>query len=208
LRFISNLLTSDILWEKWSSDSLFAKIESVSHIQLLEDSGAIDVILPPYSINVATGRMCSQSSSNSLVTICEGDSVSFSNSIYFIAGVYIDTLINMYGCDSIITLDLLINTSSISFDTVSANSSYNWNGNTYTISNDYSDTLINSTGCDSILNLNLTISNTTGLNDIKNDKRFLIEITDILGKETPFRKQTPLFYIYDDGTVEKKIVVE
>ena len=205
---ISNLLTTDILWEKWSSDSIFAKIESVSHIQLQEDSGAIDVLLPPYSINVATGSMCSQSSSNSLVTICEGDSVSFSNSIYFIAGVYIDTLINMYGCDSIITLDLLINTSSVSFDTISANSSYNWNGNTYTISNDYSDTLINSTGCDSILNLNLTISNTTGLNDIKNDKRFLIEITDILGQETPFRKQIPLFYIYDDGSVEKKIVVE
>jgi Leucine-rich repeat (LRR) protein len=36
----------------------------------------------------------------------------------------------------------------------------------------------------------------------------LISITDILGKETPYKKNTPLFYLYDDGTVEKKIVVE
>ena len=35
----------------------------------------------------------------------------------------------------------------------------------------------------------------------------LLKVTDLLGRET---KQTnhPLFYIYDDGTVEKRIVIE
>ena len=35
----------------------------------------------------------------------------------------------------------------------------------------------------------------------------LIKITDLLGRETKQTNQ-PLFYIYDDGTVEKRIVIE
>ena len=35
----------------------------------------------------------------------------------------------------------------------------------------------------------------------------LLKITDILGRETKETNQ-PLFYIYDDGTVEKRIVIE
>ena len=36
----------------------------------------------------------------------------------------------------------------------------------------------------------------------------LLKVTDMLGQETPYRRNTPLFYIYDDGTVEKRIVIE
>ena len=35
----------------------------------------------------------------------------------------------------------------------------------------------------------------------------LVEVRDILGRETKQTNQ-PLFYIYDDGTVEKRIVIE
>ena len=35
----------------------------------------------------------------------------------------------------------------------------------------------------------------------------LLKITDLLGKETKQTNQ-PLFYIYDDGTVEKRIIIE
>lgn len=35
----------------------------------------------------------------------------------------------------------------------------------------------------------------------------LYKVTDILGKETTQANQ-PLFYIYDDGTVDKRIVIE
>jgi hypothetical protein len=35
----------------------------------------------------------------------------------------------------------------------------------------------------------------------------LIKVTDLLGRETKQTNQ-PLFYIYDDGTVEKKIILE
>ena len=38
--------------------------------------------------------------------------------------------------------------------------------------------------------------------------RQLLRITDMLGRETQPKKNTPLFYLYDDGTVEKRIVIE
>ena len=38
--------------------------------------------------------------------------------------------------------------------------------------------------------------------------RKLEKVIDILGKQTKPRTNTPLFYIYDDGTVEKRITIE
>jgi arginyl-tRNA synthetase len=36
----------------------------------------------------------------------------------------------------------------------------------------------------------------------------LLKVTDLLGRETKGTKNEVLFYIYDDGTVEKRIVIE
>ena len=94
-----------------------------------------------------------------------------------------------------------------SYDTLTVNTSIIWNGLPLSVSGDYSTTLINSVGCDSIVNLNLTVT-TTGISNIANNKSNLVKITDMLGQETPYRKNTPLFYIYDDGTVEKKITID
>jgi len=46
------------------------------------------------------------------------------------------------------------------------------------------------------------------LDDIIYQKKELIKIIDILGRETKKRKNEPLFYIYDDGTVEKRLIIE
>ncbi|MFT4903311.1 MAG: hypothetical protein ACI84S_001018, partial [Thalassomonas sp.] len=48
----------------------------------------------------------------------------------------------------------------------------------------------------------------TGVINIKNTDKTVIKVTDVLGQETPYRRNTPLFYIYDDGTVKKKIIIE
>ena len=95
-----------------------------------------------------------------------------------------------------------------SYDTIFAINNYDWNGTTLTSSGDYIDTLINPVGCDSIVNLNLTITIPSGILNITNTENTLLKITDMLGQETPYRRNTPLFYIYDDGTVEKRIVIE
>jgi len=36
----------------------------------------------------------------------------------------------------------------------------------------------------------------------------ILKITDLLGRETKYTKNKTLFYIYNDGTVEKKIIIE
>ena len=54
---------------------------------------------------------------------------------------------------------------------------------------------------------NNTITSTSNI-PINTLKGKLLKITDILGRETKRKKTQPLFYIYDDGTVEKRIVIE
>ena len=39
-------------------------------------------------------------------------------------------------------------------------------------------------------------------------KRNIIRIIDVLGRESREKKNTPLFYIYDGGTIEKRIIIE
>ena len=53
-------------------------------------------------------------------------------------------------------------------------------------------------GCNSTNHFNI---------DIVNSKS-LIRIVDLLGRESKDFNSKPLFYIYDDGTVEKKIIIE
>ena len=42
----------------------------------------------------------------------------------------------------------------------------------------------------------------------QSNNKELLKVTDLLGRETKGTKNELLFYIYDDGTVEKRIVVE
>ena len=51
-------------------------------------------------------------------------------------------------------------------------------------------------------------NNSTSITDFNNSNKKLKKITNLLGQETPIRKNSPMLYIYDDGTVEKKIIIE
>ena len=53
----------------------------------------------------------------------------------------------------------------------------------------------------------IVIDGTTSINEDTSNKE-LIKVIDILGRERNKNKNQPLFYIYDDGTVEKKIILE
>ena len=55
--------------------------------------------------------------------------------------------------------------------------------------------------------INGVISTSTSLEENIKDKR-ISKITDILGRETNYIPNTPLFYIYDDGTAEKIIIIK
>ena len=52
------------------------------------------------------------------------------------------------------------------------------------------------------------ISNTSTAIEAHTTNKELLKVTDILGREVNKKRNTPLFYIYDDGTVEKRINIE
>ena len=49
---------------------------------------------------------------------------------------------------------------------------------------------------------------TSDISEFPSQNPTLLKIIDVLGRETKGKKNAPLFYIYDDGTVEKKVVIE
>ena len=134
------------------------------------------------------------------------------------AQTYFSTNCNgSYGCtdplacnyDSLAnTNDGSCNYNSSSYDTLVSNISISWNGLILTTSGDYSVTLYNSVGCDSIANLNFIFNPVSAINDFNNNQKTLIKVVDVLGKETNIQKNCTLYYIFDDGTVEKKIIIE
>ena len=77
-------------------------------------------------------------------------------------------------------------------------------GDVQTNSNDmpYDDVIM-----DSVRIVSLPLSNNNIFLEKEANNR-LVRIIDLLGQETTFQKNTPLFYIYDDGTVEKRIVIK
>ena len=90
-------------------------------------------------------------------TACDSYTWPYNGITYTTSGQYTDTLLNTVGCDSIIVLNLTIN-STASITQQSACGTFTWtNGQIYTSSGSYSQTLTNTAGCDSIATLNLTI---------------------------------------------------
>ena len=100
---------------------------------------------------------------NIVLAVC--DSIFWNGVSYDSSGVYIDTILNSFSCDSIIYLDLTVNYSSSSLNVISACDSINWNGISYDSSGIYLDTLTNFYGCDSIVVLDLTVNYTTSVFD-------------------------------------------
>ncbi|MBL6729782.1 MAG: serine hydrolase [Bacteroidia bacterium] len=49
---------------------------------------------------------------------------------------------------------------------------------------------------------------TSNLNEYQGQTKKLVKISDVLGRPSKVLKNTPLFHIYDDGSVEQKIVVD
>jgi hypothetical protein len=51
--------------------------------------------------------------------------------------------------------------------------------------------------------ISFNVVTSVGIEEHTTEKE-LLKVIDLLGRETPYRRNTPLFYIYDDGTVEKR----
>ena len=67
------------------------------------------------------------------------------------------TLVNSVGCDSVVSLDLIVNYSNSSLETTIVCDTYIWNGISYTNTGSYSSLFTNVDGCDSTAHLDLTV---------------------------------------------------
>lgn len=95
-------------------------------------------------------------------TICEGESYEFGNNTLTQAGLYIDSLKSINGCDSIVSLRLII-TPSYKTDlsaTICEGENYSFNGKTLNQTGTYYDTLQAASSCDSIIKLDLIVNPT------------------------------------------------
>jgi gliding motility-associated-like protein len=93
-------------------------------------------------------------------SICSGSTYTFNGQAINQAGMYIDTLQNILGCDSIVTLQLsLVQPSSSSISaSICAGDTYFFNGQTLSVSGQYSVTIPSVFGCDSVVQLTLTVN--------------------------------------------------
>jgi hypothetical protein len=94
------------------------------------------------------------------------------------AGIYLDTLVNSRGCDSLVTMNLTIKTtSSFSYNQeICVGDSILFNGGYRKVSGTFLDTLVNSQVCDSFITLNLVVRNPSfysfSLSQCKNNPYF------------------------------------
>tara|TARA_B110000046_G_scaffold59087_1_gene66309 strand:+ start:2628 stop:4019 length:1392 start_codon:yes stop_codon:yes gene_type:complete len=132
------------------------------------------------------------------------------------------------GCDSIISLDLTINP--IPNNDVSQNdntltatqtvASYQWvdcdNENAIIIGEINQSFTTTSTGNYAVIvtinecgiTSECSLIDFIGLGELNNTSKTLVKIVDMLGRETTFKTNTPLIYVYDDASTEKVFSVE
>jgi hypothetical protein len=157
--------------------------------------------------NLKLFQVCSQTSSELVVSSCNSY-ISPSGSLWETTGNYQDTILNVNGCDSVISISLTINTESFSSQDQTSLDSYTWpvNGQTYTQSGQYNSVITNIAGCDSTITLNLTLS-FTGIDDnIKTDVLlFPNPAKDFIVINVPENLSNSIFEIIDNsGRIVKK----
>jgi gliding motility-associated-like protein len=92
-------------------------------------------------------------------SICSGSTYNFNGQTLTTAGTYIDTMANVSGCDSIITLTLSVVSvlNNTIAQTICSNTTTTFHGQTIATTGTYSDTMTSAGGCDSITTLTLTV---------------------------------------------------
>lgn len=48
----------------------------------------------------------------------------------------------------------------------------------------------------------------SGMNELNSNLKSLIKVTDLIGRETVIKPNEVLFYLYNDGSIEKKMIIE
>ena len=100
---------------------------------------------------------------NPSVTVCSNQPYAFNGVQVNSTGVYLDTLVNILGCDSIVQLNLTVNPAynqNLSI-TICTGGSLQFGNQNLTVAGNYTNTFVSSRGCDSLVNLTLSVSSST-----------------------------------------------
>ncbi len=97
------------------------------------------------------------------INTCAPYTVPSGDETYNVSGTYTDTIPNSGGCDSLITINLTVNSPSASSVSLSGCDSVTLNGQSYFGSGIFTQTLTNAAGCDSVITINATVSMTPGM---------------------------------------------
>ena len=130
-------------------------LTSGNYMDTLYSSGGCDSIV---SLHLTLPTLTINYDTVAVATSCTG--YTLGNNTYFSGGDYIDTLYSLGGCDSIVSLHLILLPAKINYDTITLSSNcngYTFGNNTDFSSGDYIDTLHSISGCDSIVSLHLTL---------------------------------------------------
>lgn len=92
--------------------------------------------------------------------ICIGQSINFNGNLLTAQGTYLDTLTSTFGCDSIVTVNLIVNQikSTLLIDTICSDGFYLFAGDSLNLGGVYTDSLQTYLGCDSVVTLKLTVN--------------------------------------------------
>ena len=149
----------------WIDGNTYTSSNNTSTYTLTNIEGCDSTILLDLTINNSYSGLDSHTACDSYTWI-DGNTYTSNNNTAMVQYTTVG------GCDSTLTLDLIINQSSSFSLTETALDSYTLNGVIYDSTGIYTQVLTNSEGCDSTITLDLTIETSVGLNEI-NEEIFL-----------------------------------
>lgn len=171
------------------------------------------------SLVTLTLSVAPTSSSSQTLTICEGENVVVGPNTYTTTGIYTDVISTSNGCDSTVTTDLTVTPVNADVTLVGttitatqAGATYQWvdcdNGNasipgatsqsyTAVVTGNYAvevtmGACTNTSPC--------SLVDFTDLDELLFGDKTLVKIIDFMGRETEYRPNTPLIYVYSDGS--------
>lgn len=137
----------------WSANNEIYSISGTYFDTLVNGAGCDSLLVLNLTINNSSTATVQASN-------CESYTWPLNNMTYTASGNYLTTITNAVGCDSVVTLELIVLESTTNTISVTDCDSYLWptNSTTYTTSGTYSEVITNAAGCDSTITLDLTIN--------------------------------------------------
>ena len=160
----SNVEFSSILWNL--GDGTISSNKTITHTYSAPGTYRVSMIITNSEQSdtaYTTLRLIDQLRDTIYAEVCQGEIYTVGTQSFSTTGTYDINMFSHDGCDSIVTLHLLVhdNYKVIVTDSFPIGASYRWHGNWYRNPGIYTDTLLSKYGCDSIVELTLTQTDPT-----------------------------------------------